>query len=275
MNKHTLAAIILAATTGTTAIGQEAMFTNAATMPIVGSLTFRPQLFYTQYGADPDGTSTRDTYLTLHTDTQIGIARGWSLSILAPVEYQTRNDPAGNKYDTEVESVDLMAKGRFYLSNTGAIDTERAAVIFGTKLDLIEGFNVNPHVGLVYTKVHGQHGVNFDVSYLMTTGGVGDRLSNVEGGTGTADLIRFNSSYVFRFYPEAFTSASTGGYYLTAEINTLFETNGDQEVRWSPGFMYEGREVSFEAMLQLPLWHDLDERPELDWSFGVGLRILF
>jgi hypothetical protein len=39
--------------------------------------------------------------------------------------------------------------------------------------------------------------------------------------------------------------------------------------------MYEGREVSFEVMMQLPVWHELGERAELDLSVGVGLRFLF
>jgi hypothetical protein len=258
--------------------GQEAMYTNAATMPVAGALMFRPQAFVSQYGADPDGPSTRTTFYTMDLGVQIGLARAWSLNIQAPLEYVDTNAPlaaGGGDHEVAVESVDFTFKHRFFMENNGTIDTMRAAVIFGGRVDTKDGVNVDPHVGVVFTKVHGLHGVNLEADYMMTTGGIEDRLANIQGGDGTADLFRFNASYVYRFWPETFTSTSTGAWYVTAELNTLMETNGDTELRWSPGIMYEGRVVSFEAMLQLPVANWLDQRPELDWSVGMGLRILF
>jgi len=254
------------------AVGQEAMYTAAATMPPPGSVVFRPQLMFSRYGADPDGPSTRTDYTAVDLGVQIGLARAWSLSVNAPVEYQQSQRPSGDTNRVEVEDLDLMLKYRFYMDNSGGIDTARAAVTFGTRLERVEGFSVDPHVGVVLTKVQGRNGINAEASYLLTTSG---REETIREGDGTADLVRTNVSYVFRLWPAEFTSTSTGGWYATAELNGMWETNGDREVRWAPGLMYEGREVSFEVMMQLPVWHELGERAELDWSVGVGLRLLF
>jgi hypothetical protein len=39
--------------------------------------------------------------------------------------------------------------------------------------------------------------------------------------------------------------------------------------------MYEGRRWGAEAMIALPVYDELEERPELDWEVGGGLRFLF
>jgi len=133
--------------------------------------------------------------------------------------------------------------------------------------------SVNPYLGAVVTIVRGRHGFNQDVFYHLNTTGSG--YDNTEGGMGPADAFRANSAYVFRLFPERFTSQSTGAWYATCELNYLYETNGDQDLRWAPGIMYEGQEFAFEVMVQLPLWDDLSERPELDFAVGVGFRFAF
>ena len=105
-------------------------------------------------------------------------------------------------------------------------------------------------------------------------GSGGDEAHNF-GGEGPSDALWFNSAYVYRFYPAAYSSDSNGAWYLTTELNGLYETNGDVELRVSPGIMYEGRRFAFEAMAQLPLWDDVDHRAELDFGFGLGFRLTF
>lgn len=39
--------------------------------------------------------------------------------------------------------------------------------------------------------------------------------------------------------------------------------------------MFEGRTFGFEVMGQLPLWHELSHRPELDLVIGIGVRFFF
>ncbi len=58
-------------------------------------------------------------------------------------------------------------------------------------------------------------------------------------------------------------------------FNGLYEFNGDYDLRYSTGLMYEGWRWAFEAMIQLPVYDHLDDRPELDFGFGIGLRLSF
>jgi hypothetical protein len=39
--------------------------------------------------------------------------------------------------------------------------------------------------------------------------------------------------------------------------------------------MYEGQRFGLEFMCQLPLYQDVDERPELDVRVGFGIRFSF
>lgn len=46
-------------------------------------------------------------------------------------------------------------------------------------------------------------------------------------------------------------------------------------MRWAPGVMFEGRDFALELMVQLPVYDDLSERAELDFSVGFGVRVTF
>lgn len=262
--------------------GQEAMYTEAATMPSPGTYVLREQLTFFKYGLHPHrGTeSTEET--TWENSLTAGIARGWAVRLTAPVTW--RRDAPGSGFpggedtrDQGVENLDIQFKWRFYQSDTGGIDTLRAALLFGASVpsgddhDFSES-TVNPMIGAVITKVWGRHGFNQDLMYHFNTGG--DMAGNF-GGDGPDDAVRFNSAYLYRIAPSRYTEDTTGAWYVTAEINGLYETGGDTELRFSPGVMFEGREFGFEIMGQLPLWHDLKDRGELDLAIGVGVRFLF
>lgn len=261
------------------AIGQEAMYTGAATMPSPGVITLRPQVLYSEYGFNPNTGAASTSRLVFDTSLQIGLARGLSLTIDAPVEVERARFPGGaTESDQGVSNIDFTLKWRFYQNDSGGIDTVRAALLAGVKTPSGDDHDFstesfNPHLGAVLTVVRGRHGVNFELDYQFNTGG--SDLDNLAGGEGAADAFRYNASYLFRLIPERYTSATNGAWYATIEVNGLYETNGDNEIRWSPGIMFEHRDFALEFMAQLPLVHNLEHRPELDFSFGVGVRFTF
>lgn len=261
---------------------QEAMYTAAATMPSPGVTVVRPQFFFSEYGYNPvDNTSSTRQY-QWGLNLQTGIARGLSLTLDVPVAIERSIDATTGtpKTDKGVSDIDLMLKWRFFKDDTGGIDTLRAALLVGTNLpsgddhDFSTG-NVNPHAGVVLTYVRGRHGFNQELDYKVNTASESDRIANTGGGDGAADAFRFNSSYLYRIFPDAYQPDSRGAWYLTAEMNGLYETNGDVELRWSPGLMYEGYDFAFELMAQLPLYKDLQNRAELDFQIGFGFRFTF
>lgn len=260
--------------------GQEAMYTAAATMPSPGVSVLRPQVNYSEYGTNPSDGTASTTRVEVVTSLQIGIIRDLSFTLDVPVEFDRRVDRAtgGVDHDTGVEDLGLTFKYRFYKNDTGGIDTIRAAVMGGAYVasgddNDYSSMTINPHLGLVLTIVTGRHGFNFEVDYRLNTGGGEER--NIGGGEGSADALFHNISYLYRIFPDRYTSESTGAWYVTAELNGLYETNGDYEVRWAPGIMYEGRDFALELMAQLPVFHDVRERAELDFSVGVGVRVTF
>lgn len=257
---------------------QEAMYTQAATMPSKGTMVLREQLHFYRFGLNPNTGDERTDSVTLANLANIGLGSGLALSVEVPVQVET-DENAGGERDTHVgvDDINLMLKWRVLKEDSGGIDTLRVALLGGA--DVTSGDNsrfasqsVNPFVGGVVTIVRGRHGFNQDAIYQFNTGG--DEATNT-GGEGPADALRFNTAYLFRIYPDFYTSESTGAWYVTAEVNGLYETNGDAELRFAPGLMFEGRTFGFEVMGQLPMWHELRHRPELDFGVGVGVRFFF
>lgn len=273
-----MAMSVLACATST-ANAQEAMYTQAATMPSPGTYVYRTQFHLWAYGSNPADGSKRTEKVESMNTLAIGLVRDWALNIDMTAEANRTEDGTTGEWksDKSIEEVDLMVKWRIYQNDRGGIDTERIALLGGVVFDNAQdddlaGIAVSPHVGAVYTVVRGRHGFNQDLLFKLNTGG--DNADNF-GGEGPSDAIFFNSAYVYRFYPSRFRPDSEGAWYITAEMNGLYETNGDIELRWSPGVMYEGRWYAFEVMMQLPLWNEVDHRAELDAGFGFGFRFTF
>lgn len=271
------ATIALAASS---AAAQEAMYTEAATMPSPGTFVLREMFHYSEHGRNPDtGSEKTKRYEWLHS-LQIGLVRDLSLKIDVPMEWRTEeNFSDGSDDDSSfgVSQIDIMFKWRFFKDDSGGIDTTRAALMFGAEVPSgdgpdFSGNSVNPMIGAVVTKVWGRHGFNQDAFFKWNTGG--DEEFNF-GGDGPSEAFTHNTAYLYRFIPERYTSESTGAWYATIELNGLYETNGDYELLWSPGIMYEGQRFGLEFMCQLPLYQAVDERPELDFRIGFGVRFAF
>lgn len=262
------------------AAAQEAMYTEAATMPSPGVFVLRPQLNFWRFGYNPGDNTERTDRLEVLTSLQIGIARGLSFTVEAPVEFEETIDAADGSedHDQGVEDIGLTFKYRFFKDDTGGVDTVRAALLLGAHVASgddhdFSSQSVNPHVGAVATVVCGRHGFNQDVDFRINTGGDDD--DNAGGGRGLSDAFSHNTAYLFRISPEQYTPETFGSLYVTVELNGIWETNGDYELKWSPGIMFEAASFAVEIMAQLPLYHDLEHRAELDFSVGVGVRVTF
>lgn len=259
-------------------LAQEAMYTQAATMPGPGSFIVREQLHWFRYGTNPITGDKREDLFEASTSFNIGLVRALAVTVDVPAALKRTQGRTGSTQSAVgVEDFGVLFKYRVAMDNPGGVDTTRFALLGGA--DITSGDNsnfasqsVNPRLGAVYTRVRGRHGFNVDTLFTLNTGGT-ERSNN--GGEGPSDALALNVSYLYRIDPDRFTSESNGAWYITAEINTLYETNGDAEVRWSPGLMYEGRTFGLEFMSQFPLWHDVRRRPELDFGVGVGVRFLF
>jgi hypothetical protein len=278
-----LPALLVPLSTARPAAAQEAMYTEAATMPSRGTSVFRTQFNFSRYGSEP---ATANSPAIDHTDKfditntiQYGLARAVSIRFeFTPVWETEHHKGGGEDSDHGVSDFDATLKWRIYKEDTGGVDTLRVALLGGAYFASGDDKDfstqtVNPHVGAVVTIVRGRHGFNQDVHFQLNTTGSG--YDNTEGGMGPADAFRANSAYLFRIIPDRFTSESTGAWYVTAELNYLYEANGDMDLRWAPGIMYEGQRFAFEIMAQLPLWDRLNDRPELDFSVGIGFRFSF
>ena len=94
-------------------------------------------------------------------------------------------------------------------------------------------------------------------------------------GAGTADLIRVDGAYLFRVFPEEYSTENDAAWYLTLEANSFLETNGDRELLLSPGLLYEGTKCALELGVQLPVARAVTHRPAQGVGVTVGFRLLF
>lgn len=272
-----LLSFILASLSAATAFAQEAMYTAAATMPSPGVTVFREQFHYFRYGHNPNTGSDHTDQYEFRSSIAYGLGRGLSISLDVPLELRDTVTGRDEDWDKGVEDLDLMLKYRIYKDDSSGIDTLRIALLAGINFASgddsdFSSQSVNPHIGIVLTKVWGRHGFNQELHYTFNTGG--DRADNY-GGEGPDDAFRYNSAYLYRIAPETYTIETKGAWYVTAEINGLYETGGDHDIRFSPGLMYEGKRFALELMAQIPVYQDVHERPELKFGVGIGVRFTF
>jgi hypothetical protein len=265
---------------GSPALAQEAMYTEAATMPSPGTFVLREQFHFSEHGRNPDTGSESTRRHEWSHSLQIGFARDVSLRVDVPMEWRVEKGPAGGSRDDSsfgIGEIDMLLKWRFFRHDSGGIDTLRAALLAGVAVPSGDGRDfspsaVSPSIGAVVTIVQGRHGFNQDLILRWNTNG-SERFNF--GGEGPAEAVSHGSAYLYRIVPGEYTAESTGAWYLTAEVNGLYETNGDYELLWAPGLMYEGRFFALELMAQFPLSQAVSQRPELDLRLGLGVRFTF
>ncbi len=263
---------------GQRAIGQEATNTPAATQPGVGSWYLRHRVQYLRLRDDPSPQQRDIDKVLSTTSLTYGITRDLSATLAVPVALSVEDPsgPAGTDTDFELGDADLSLKWRPFQRDLSPVDSVRLAFFGGVEVPTGTGDlgsdSWDPYVGSVFTTILGRHGFNQSISYKFNTGG---EEFSVVAGDGPSNALRYDTAYLFRLDPAEYTADTTAATYLTLELNGLYETNGDNEILFGPGLLYEARTFALEATVGLPIVQDIDHRPSTDIRVTLGFRLLF
>ncbi len=253
---------------------QASALSDAATQPAKGRIAWREQARFERYellGNDVD-------QWTIDTRLIYGLRKDLSLTLNAATILRDRDvvSAAGVGDQEGLGDTTLMLKWRFWQHDPAPVDTNRLALIGGLRLptgtDGLSTGGWDPFVGLTFTKVEGRHGMNASARYTASTDGLANPIS---AGTGEADLLTLETSWLYRLSPSAYTSETDASLYFTVESFVDYETNGDIAWRIAPGLLYEARRWTAELSPILPIAQDVDDRAELDWGIAFGVRFLF
>ena len=259
------------------AMGQEATNTPAATQPAAGKFYLRQKFQYIGLGDDPSPEDREIDKFVSTTTLLFGVTRNISLSAELPLVYAVE-DPRAGGADREfgVNDITVLMKYRPLQIDLNPLDSVRFAVFGGVEIPSGDGdfssHSFDPIVGGVFTAILGRHGFNQSVSYKFNSGG---DLYNTRAGDGPSNALRYDTAYLFRLSPGAYSAETSAATYLTLELNGLYESNGDNEIIFGPGILYEARTFALEASVGFPILRDVDERPQTDLVVTLGFRILF
>jgi hypothetical protein len=277
-NGRLLLGVVLFLVMATAAHGQEAILTRSAMQPPPGTLSFREQLRFQRYGADPTRGLQRVDEFTAMTMLSYGVTADLAVEARLPLSYRSWKVPVFDESfdETTVDEMTFLLKWRLWRDDYGPTNTARLSLFGGLQTPMFgDGFaegGWNPLLGAVFMQVHDRHGWNIAGMYEMTTRQAGLPL---HPGSTLADAFFLDGAYLFRIAPEDYSADTSGAWYAVAELNSVVETNGDREMLFAPGVLYEGPDLALEANLQFPVYHHLRYRPEREWSFVVGVRLLF
>lgn len=260
------------------AIAQEPINADSATQPSPGHVIIKEQFRFMSLDADSGPRNrrgqTRD-YM-LQNSIAAGLTPDLSLIVRTPLIARRQSFDRSDRVDREqgIGDVTTLLKWRFYREDHGPLDTTRIALLGGAEVRTgdhpFTNDAYNPVLGLAATKIAGRHGLNGNLQWTFTTDGVADPTYP---GMNDADLFRYNGAYLYRLWPAEFDEeTSAGAWYAVAELNGVYETNGDNELLLSPGLMYEAATWTLELSVQLPAWRDVGSRPETEYALVVGLR---
>ncbi|MEL6740703.1 MAG: transporter [Planctomycetota bacterium] len=258
---------------GPPANAQEANLTPAATQPAKGRITLKSQYRWTRYiGNERDVSEHRIDHRL-----QFGVSRTVVAQLTVPtIARVDLLDGGSDDDDNGLGDARFTMKWRFWQADPGGLDTTRASVFGGVELPTgtgdLSSHSVDPYMGAVFMIVRGRHGVSQSLSYQFNTGTDRD---NIGPGTNADDVLELGTAYLFRLSPARWGPDSHGAWYLAGESELFYETNGDTEWLLSPGVLYEGMRWAGELGVRLPVVQRVDNRPETDWGWYAGLRVLF
>jgi hypothetical protein len=253
--------------------GQEAIHTGSATQPGAGRVLLREQLHWYHSDSAGPGGGTRIDELLLDSSLTLGVRQDLALDLSMPTHLSLTDAAGATDDDLELGDLQVLAKCRLFRRDSGPIDTERASLILGVQCDtasrgatsLRPDFardSFDPILGAVWTRIDGR--VGLDAAVQATISASGDPSD-----------FRYDGAWLYRLSPATFGPGIESGWYLVAELNGRYQTNGDHEVLLAPGLLIETRRISFELSVQLPAYQDLAHRPEIDYAVVVGMRFLF
>lgn len=269
------------------ALAQEAVTTRSATQPGKGRIVVRTTLTLTTYddrpageGRDGDADDDDGREWTLDSTVVYGLSSDASIRLSVPVSLDAERDGPGTS-ELALGDASLELRYRFLRKDLSAVDTLRAAAIVGLQLPTGSDEDsaqrsFDPYVGLSLTYIKGRHGLGQSLVYTFTTGAQNETFgAPIQPGRSLADLLEFDSAYLYRLKPAAYGSTIEPALYALVELNGVYETNGDTELFISPGLLWEAPRYALEAAVRLPVARDVEHRAERGIGFVVGLRLLF
>lgn len=272
MNKLALFALSMLFIASSHLHAQQPTDTKAPTMPGKGNWVLRSILAHHEFKPSEqsslDGSKTMllnhiELGLTGHTALMFHLIESWE-------------DISGSKKDSGLEDSMLTFKWRFYQDDFGPIDTFRLGILAGLELptgsDVYSTGSISPHIALSGMYIEGRHGVTASLMYHVTQG---DHLEPVMAGDKDANHLSFDASYLYRIAPETYGATMEAAWYVGAELNGDWETDGDTEILLRPILLYEAPAWAFELTYGLPVYEDVVHRPEIDHEFKLGFRFLF
>jgi hypothetical protein len=271
------ASLLLLAAIDRAAAQESITATDSATQPSPGHVILKEQFRFYRLDLDTGPRARRgevDESVFL-TTLNAGVSADVSLSFRMPVRLRDREFDflREAERDEGIGDFTALAKWRVYRKDDGPLDTARLSLIGGAEIRTgdspFTNDAYNPILGLAYTQIAGRHGVNASLNWTFTTGGNDEPIF---AGESTADLFRYDLAYLWRLAPREYTAETRGAWYLVAEVNGLYETNGDHELLVSPGIMYEARTWTAELSVQLPAWQEIDHRAETEFVLIAGVR---
>jgi hypothetical protein len=265
-------AIILATVISTQARAQAPINSDVALQPSEGHFIVRQQFRYSEADFNKGGADLDIQLLTSSTAVVYGVRENFTLLLNVPtvVSRRIENNATGTS-DTEGGLADLTALGklRLYRNDFGPTNTARIDLLGGMELptgtDAFSSDSVDPIVGGVATVTYGRHYMSADLLWKF----------NTAGGSKGEDLLRYDAAYIYRLWPNEYKVGQLNQFNGVIEFNGFHWTDGDDELFLSPGIQYVARRWIAEATVQLPVWQDLDSRPEREFIVGLSFRFQF
>lgn len=286
--RHSISCVVRAAAIVTTllaaapATAQQSFYNPSAAQPSPGVLLYRQVFEYTKFGNDHSLFDRDIEQLQITTELAYGITK--DVAVMARIPLIARSvesaAPGVSSDDFNLGDAHIMFKYRIWQHDTGPIDTMRLSLLGGIDVPTAHkpfgNRGWDPMIGAVLTSIQGRHGFNIAARYKFNTSERSSPLgAAVTLDDGLEDQLMIDASYLYRLSPASYEPDTHGAWYAMLDCNATYETNGDTEVRLAPGIMYEARRWVFEASVQVPVYEELDHRPETDFTVGVGFRVLF
>ena len=272
-----LGLLCLCALVSSRAIAQEPTNAPSATMPAPGLLAIKTMFRYDRYRDDPTG-ALRDVDMyrqMLHVAYGLrpGLV-GFAQTSLMQRDIESPGPSDG--FDSGVGDLMIGARYRFYRYDSGPTDTLRIALQGAVRLPTgaseFTTDTFSPSLAVNLTMIRGRHGFNASAGYHLTTG---DTPQRIHAGDSLADHAHLSLAHLYRIAPASFATTSHAAWYTQLELLGHAETNGDTDLEFAPGLLYEARRWAAEASVLLPLFDDLEQRPDLEVGLVVGVRLLF
>ncbi|MCH7547815.1 MAG: transporter [Planctomycetes bacterium] len=249
--------------------GQEAINFDSALQPGKGSTILRQQLRYFEAKRRTPSMNLDISQLMSVTSIVHGLEADTTLILNFKHMFREIENNNTNTSDRDNGFGDVRVMGKFNLwkIDTGPTDTTRFSVLGGLEIrsgdSNFSSDSYDPLLGLVLTKSDGRFGFDLAGLWKFNTAG------------GAADEFKYDAAITYRLMPEQYGTGKIEAVFGVLELNGLSETNGDNELFISPGLQYVTGQWAIEASIQLPVWQELDQRPEKDFIIGLIFRMYF